>query len=123
VGPRIYRKLKLLVGSFRKDTILLTECSILDSWYETGSNFINNCWGAADYTSLVGGPIVMYITASNLKDLLPAHIHTHRHTRTHTMTWINDVIIKLSKEQRAPKWPEICYHKSDYLSYKTLKQA
>lgn len=55
VGPRIYRKPTLFGGSFGKDTILLTECSILDSWYETRSNFTNNCWGAPDYTSLVGG--------------------------------------------------------------------
>jgi hypothetical protein len=54
VGPRIYRNLKLFVGSFRKDTILVTKCSILDFWYETGSNFTNNCWGAPDYTALVG---------------------------------------------------------------------
>jgi hypothetical protein len=39
------------------------------------SNFTNNCWGALDYTSLVGGLISTYITASNLKDLLPAHTH------------------------------------------------
>jgi len=39
------------------------------------------------------------------------------------MSWINDVIIRLSKEQRALKWPEIRYYKSDYLSYNTLKQA
>jgi len=55
----------------------------------------------------------MYIIASNLKDLLPAH----------TISWTDDVITKLSKEQRALKWLEICYHKSDYLSYNTLKQA
>jgi len=79
------------------------------------SNFTNNCWGGPDYTSLVGGRLVMYITASNLKDWLPAH--------THTMSWTDDVINKLSKEQRALKCPEICYHKSDYLSYSTLKQA
>lgn len=54
VGLRIYRKLKLFVGSFRKDIILVTKCSILDFWYETGSNFTNNCWGAPDYTALMG---------------------------------------------------------------------
>jgi len=79
VGPRIYRKLKLFVGSFRKDTILVTKCSILDFWYETGRNFTNNCWGALDYTSLV---VVVVVGADWLcTSLLPTsrtcflHIH------------------------------------------------
>jgi len=65
------------------------------------SNFTNNCWGGPDYASLVGGRLVMYITASNLKDWLPAHTHTH------TMSWTGDDIIKLSKEQRALKFATI----------------
>ena len=76
----MYWKLKFVVGSFRLDSVLLTQGSIMEPWYAIWEYFINNC----------RGPLTSYlcILKEGVKIVSEIEIHIKITYQLRVLSWL-----------------------------------